>query len=156
MTSQFVIPNTDIPIQEETPEEALHNHDTAESIHDYERFQGLFPWDGFPTTFEVWADSHLEVALETYQKFLSIRFEYLGHTFKPVYSEEANDNCFPYPLYGKDELDWSAVPLPIEGWDYREFLEIADEAGCSDIHIYLMDDHIYILNSETSPLKIVV
>ncbi len=129
-----------------------NDDDTPESIHDYERFQGLFPCHQLPSNYESWAESHLEVALKDYQKFLSLKFDYLGHTFVPVFSEEANDNRFPFPF--SPDQDPHFHPYHIEKWNSSDFQTAANEAGCDEIYVYLMDDEIYLVNGLGYPYQL--
>lgn len=147
-SSRWLVREIKIPIEGEDP----NDFDTEETIRDFERFKGLFPSNMLPSNLEAWNESHLELALKDYQKFLELEFEYLGHKFKPVYSEEANDNCDPFPFTEKDNPDF--CPYQIEGWNHSDFQMVANEAGCDEIYIYLMDNQVYIANGLDYPFQI--
>ncbi|MGK7931503.1 MAG: hypothetical protein AB4041_08715 [Microcystaceae cyanobacterium] len=144
-SSRWLVPEINIPIKEPESED----FDTPESIQDFERFQGLFPYKQLPSNYEEWAESHIEVALKDYQEFLELKFEYLGHTFKPAFSEEANDNRFPFPFSPDPEPGF--YPYPIEGWNSSDFETSAPESCWNEIYAYLMDDEIYIVNGLDYP-----
>lgn len=147
-SSQWLVPEIKIPIEGEDP----NDYDSQETIQNFERFQGLFPCNMLPSNFEVWAESSIEVALKDYQDYLERKFTYLGHTFVPVYSEEANDNCVPFSFSSQNDPDFH--PYHIKGWNSSDFRTAANEAGCDEIYIYLMDNEIYLANGLDYPFEI--
>jgi hypothetical protein len=129
--------------------------DTPDSLNNFERFHGLFPWGSHPYNFEAWFEYHLEISLLQWQEFEAKTFEYLGHTFKPVYSFEADNDHFPFPFATENQSVYPEA-FPISNWKSSDFWQRADEAELGTVKVFLMDEGYYILPTDSVPCVYVI